>query len=1030
MKRALCLLLAFAMVLPSFTLFASATEVPLVLEEPAVLPAETAAEITDETTLPAATDVPPPADTAAEPVIIIPEAAEEPTAPVENDLTENPESAPYVRPVPETVTTTETIQVVKEIEPGVYTTEEQTVTKTFQLPWESVLPQKQDDGIMSAAITENGIWINFETFEDLKTLASRTYSERTYANLMPYDGTLVITEDITIPENLVLNLGSTHSLTVAKGATLRYEHEGQGLTVKTLTVNGTAYIGGYISIYGGLSVSGKLYSSGSIGMQPDATLSGYNNIVFSESYHDISFYKDIATMAELTEYAALAKENLNTRLNYQMNLQGDFVISSSVTLHENLELSTYNTDSLTINKGCTLTIAANNWFSPDCPVTVKGTLKNQGSISLHPSEYSNCSLTFTSTGSYSGNGRLTVYNTEDLSTILIGLNLDEFETQHHVYDSYFYYELRSVAGLTKLSTPTDLKWNTTYESVYNSATGSYDWEAKTLKGGISFKPGSVSQGQFDFKYYKDDGTFTSSGIRYSSGANLPEYISHERFAIENPESGTYYFTVQNTGDYVTHFSSDIAKSAKWTYTKPSVKLGKCTNPTWNSDQIKFTKPTAGAAYIGGYEVEYYYSATKNGTPTLLSSTWSYDHSSFQLGDWVLERGGKGYYYFKIRALSSDITVRCNGDWSAMSPALYYIGRPTLTTGNTDAGIPKLTWTAVEGATSYKLYRAATWDGTYTLLKTGTARTYTDTSIPMGQGFYYKVSAVVDGTETLCSAIGYAWRSIPVAKVTLSSNLTTGKNIIKWKAVTGAVSYTVYASSTEMGGYKALKTVTGLTHTHTAGVAGTRYYYIVVANAAVDGASSESAPVSRVCDLARPTGLKVTNVAASGKNKISWNKVAGASKYQVWYSTTGKDGSFKLLYTTKNLSHTHNNGVAGKMYYYKVKAVHANTNANSALTGSYKRTVDLAHPVVTAGNNTVTGKARLTWKAITGAAKYQVWFSETGKTGSFKCVWTTKNLYFNHNASKVGVIGYYKVMAIHTNTAANSAYSTVVTRAAK
>lgn len=69
---------------------------------------------------------------------------------------------------------------------------------------------------------------------------------------------------------------------------------------------------------------------------------------------------------------------------------------------------------------------------------------------------------------------------------------------------------------------------------------------------------------------------------------------------------------------------------------------------------------------------------------------------------------------------------------------------------------------------------------------------------------------------------------------------------------------------------------------------------------------------------------------TGIPRISWEKVEGAEKYQV-YRATSKDGTYKRIATTKNLYLVNKNAVAGKTYYYKVRAVHPITDANSAFS---------------------------------------------------------------------------------------------------
>ena len=69
-----------------------------------------------------------------------------------------------------------------------------------------------------------------------------------------------------------------------------------------------------------------------------------------------------------------------------------------------------------------------------------------------------------------------------------------------------------------------------------------------------------------------------------------------------------------------------------------------------------------------------------------------------------------------------------------------------------------------------------------------------------------------------------------------------------------------------------------------------------------------------------------------------------------------------------------------------------------------------------------GKPKISWAKVDGAVKYKIYRS-TSLNGTYSIMKTvTGTSYVNANA-KAGKTYYYKVVAVHTNTAANSAYST-------
>ncbi len=342
------------------------------------------------------------------------------------------------------------------------------------------------------------------------------------------------------------------------------------------------------------------------------------------------------------------------------------------------------------------------------------------------------------------------------------------------------------------------------------------------------------------------------------------------------------------------------------------------------------------------------------------------------------------------------------------------------------GKPRLTWTAVEGAVKYQIYRSKTGKtGSFARINTVTSLYAVNRNAVAGTMYYYKVQAVMaDGTKTdYSNTVVYTVKLAKPSPIKVTNNANTGKNVISWTRVEGAQKYQVWYSTTgKVGSFRLLKVTTNLTHTHQNGIAGVKYYYKVRAvHHNTEANSVLTGWQQNTCRLAKPSPIKVTNNGTTGKPVVSWTKVAGAKEYQVWWSATGKDGSFRKLDTVKGLTYTHKDAKAGTKYYYKVKAIHSNPKANSALTGWQQGTCKLAKPSpIKVTNNGTTGKPVVSWSKVAGAKEYQVWWSATGKDGSFRKLDTVKGLTYTHKDAKVGTKYYYKVKAIHSNPKANSA----------
>ena len=253
-------------------------------------------------------------------------------------------------------------------------------------------------------------------------------------------------------------------------------------------------------------------------------------------------------------------------------------------------------------------------------------------------------------------------------------------------------------------------------------------------------------------------------------------------------------------------------------------------------------------------------------------------------------------------------------------------------------------------------------------------------------------------------------------------ISTGKPYIKWAAVAGASKYEVYRSGSKDGSYTLLGTTTATNYTDNKANAGYIYYYKVKAVNANSIKSDYSATVAATCHCARPV-VKPDYLISTGKPYIKWTAVSGASKYYV-YRSGSSNGTYKYVGTTTATNYTDNKANAGYTYYYKVKAVSkVSSGANSYYSVVIGATCRCARPSVKI--TTSNGSPRLTWNAVAGANKYEV-YRATSKNGSYTKMFTTSNLSYTNTSAKAGTTYYYKVKAVSkVKSTANSAFSTVV-----
>ena len=354
--------------------------------------------------------------------------------------------------------------------------------------------------------------------------------------------------------------------------------------------------------------------------------------------------------------------------------------------------------------------------------------------------------------------------------------------------------------------------------------------------------------------------------------------------------------------------------------------------------------------------------------------------------------------------------------------------PTVTGGNDSQGRPTLKWNAVSGAAKYEVYRARSRSGDYIKYATVTGTSYTNTSyIENGTTYYYKVRALdANGTAGAWSSIvSVTYKQTLPAPTVTGGNDSQGRPTLKWKAVSGAAKYEVYRARSKDGDYIKYSTVTGTSYTNTSYIEnGNTYYYKVRAlkSDGTAGAWSSIVAVTYKQTLSAPAVTGGND--AQGRPTLTWKAVTGAAKYEV-YRARSLNGDYIKYSTVTGTSYTNTSYIEdGNTYYYKVRALGSDGTAgawSSIVAVTYKQT--LSAPAVTGGNDS-QGRPTLTWKAVSGAAKYEVYRARS-KDGTYtKYSTTTGTAYTNSSYLTSGATYYYKVRALDANGNAGP-YSAVV-----
>ena len=254
---------------------------------------------------------------------------------------------------------------------------------------------------------------------------------------------------------------------------------------------------------------------------------------------------------------------------------------------------------------------------------------------------------------------------------------------------------------------------------------------------------------------------------------------------------------------------------------------------------------------------------------------------------------------------------------------------------------KVTWTAVEGAEGYELYRAETPDapdGTWKLTKTildGNTVQYTNTGLTPGQTYYYKVRAFYsngDGAKTYTEFSNVNYMPATVIFNGPYSNSVSGIRIL-WNQVQGAHGYQIWRQN-EDGSFSIVKTIgdkgntltddqgSTIAYSNTGLETGETYTYKMRAFAILNGNKVFGTYSDEVTVAVMPEKPDLTvNSNASARAVITWSQVNGAAGYQIWRAES-ENGSYSIAKSITDgdtISYTNTGLTSGKTYYYKVRA---------------------------------------------------------------------------------------------------------------
>ncbi len=385
--------------------------------------------------------------------------------------------------------------------------------------------------------------------------------------------------------------------------------------------------------------------------------------------------------------------------------------------------------------------------------------------------------------------------------------------------------------------------------------------------------------------------------------------------------------------------------------------------------------------------------------------WSYvdDVEETSCHSKALESGKK--YFFKVKAHSEGYLAETSVD----PKELVFLGAPDDVYAAIFDNAITLTWSQVNGAESYNVYKKNADGETYELISNVAdnvdgAFEFVDEDVDNGELYKYIIQSVNSVTESVIGEKCTAVRKLPVTK-NVTAELGENGILVKWDADDFADGYRVFRKEVDSTGWSAIGSSDTNEYFDMRVATGKTYVYAVATFS--DGGVYEaqnSVASNEIVFVALP--VINSAVAYGDKITISWKKIVGAELYDVYKYNT-EDQAWELVDTVDVNSFDDYDVVGGETYGYSVVAVVGDKTSLFDAEGVWVKY--LSAPTGLSAENISEG-VKLSWNQVAGAEEYIVYHkigsSEYQEIARFESNTTT----YIDTAATTGQDNFYYVYA--------------------
>ena len=372
-------------------------------------------------------------------------------------------------------------------------------------------------------------------------------------------------------------------------------------------------------------------------------------------------------------------------------------------------------------------------------------------------------------------------------------------------------------------------------------------------------------------------------------------------------------------------------------------------------------------------------------------------------------------YYRVRAYTTVSDVKVYGNWTsalAVKTALTTVTNPSA--AYTAYNSIQITWSAVNGASGYEVWRSTGTSTTYALVKTQTTVGFLNTALLTNTRYNYKIRAYrLVGTTKVYGAYSGIVSSTPLPWPPNPTATSAAYNALKisWPAVAGANGYEVSFATSEAGPFTVLPTTTLTSATITNLLTNSTYTvrvraYRIVNYKKVFGAYSGFITGTPIPSTPAP---KVVSGGFDSLN-LSWLAIAGATGYDVQWLNPATS-TYETLVDTTAVTTIHSGLVSGVAQSYRVYAYRlvgetkVYSLASVVITGTPLPAAVLGLKLSATNVSTLD----FTWTPVLGASGYEVARSTTS-TGVYTTLGSTELNSYQVTGLTFNTTSYLKVRA--------------------